>query len=187
MVVQAGGARRILPRDPARAADAAGVIAQTGREALSEMRRLLKVVAGADGAGAREPQPGLDGLDALAGRARAAGLDVEVRREGEPLRLPAGVDLAAYRVVQEALTNTLKHAGPTSARVFVRFTPGRLAVEVADDGRRNGAGPAAGAVDSGGHGLVGMRERVALYDGELEACPHDGGFLVRAELPLEDG
>jgi signal transduction histidine kinase len=126
------------------------------------------------------PQPSLRYLDALAAQVREAGLPVELSVKGEPIELPPGVDLSAYRIVQEALTNALKHAGPTSARVVVRYGKDDLELEIADTG--------AGAVasDGEGHGLVGMRERVSLYGGRLEAGPRDGGgFAVRARLPLD--
>jgi signal transduction histidine kinase len=125
-------------------------------------------------------------IDRLAERARAAGLPVDLVIEGEPRALPPGVDLAGYRVVQEALTNTLKHAGPARARVTVRYEPRCLRLEVVDDGL--GESSDAGGLGSSGHGLVGMNERVALYGGQLEAgrAP-EGGFAVRAALPLNGG
>jgi len=125
------------------------------------------------------PHPGLADLDELAAQARRAGLPVELVIEGPPVPLPAGVDLAAYRIVQEGLTNTRKHAGPARAGVAVRYGHEGLELEISDDGhaRPNGGG---------GHGLLGMRERVALYGGRLEAGPRpDGGFTVRAHLPHE--
>jgi signal transduction histidine kinase len=182
MVVQAGGARRILARDPDRAAQAAAQIEYTGRAALVEMRRLLGLLHAGDGdAGALAPQPSLAELDALVERSRAAGLPVEVRVLGERRPLPAGIDLAAYRIVQEALTNTLKHAGAVRTEVHLRWGEDELELEILDRGgsgtARNGSG--------GGHGLVGMAERVRLYGGELEAGPRPaGGFRVRARLPL---
>ena len=184
MVVQAGGARRILDRDPARAAEAAARIEQTGREALTEMRRLLGVLRPADQRGELEPQPGLDGLDALVERARAAGLPVEVHVVGERRELPGGVDLAAYRVVQEALTNCLRHAGAAPTAVTVRYGDEALELEIAD----GGPGAASTSGDGRGHGLVGMRERVRVHGGELEAGPRPGGgFTVRARLPVGVG
>jgi signal transduction histidine kinase len=184
MVVQAGGARRIIDRDPDRAAQAAAQIEYAGRAALVEMRRLLGLLHAGEGeASALAPQPSLAELDALVERSRAAGLPVEVRVLGERRPLPTGIDLAAYRIVQEALTNTLKHAGTTPTEVHLRWGEDELELEILDRGgvgtARNGAG--------GGHGLVGMAERVRLYGGELEAGPRPaGGFRVRARLPLQE-
>ena len=184
MVVQAGGARRILERDPARAAEAAARIEQTGREALTEMRRLLGVLRPADQPAERAPQPGLDRLDELVERARAAGLPVQVHVVGERRELPGGVDLAAYRVVQEALTNCLRHAGAAPAEVTLRYGDEALELEVAD----RGPGAASTTGDGRGHGLVGMRERVRVHGGELEAGARPGGgFTVRARLPVGAG
>jgi signal transduction histidine kinase len=183
MVVQAGGARRILERDPARAIAAGEQIERTGREALAEMRRLLGVLnpEGEEPA-ALAPQPTLDGLGALADRARAAGLPVSLHVEGAPRPLPTGVDLAAYRVVQEALTNALKHAGTTPTEVHVRWGATQLELEILD---RGPGGTADRATGESGHGLVGMRERVRLYGGELETGRRrGGGFRVHARIPL---
>jgi signal transduction histidine kinase len=176
MVVQAGGARRILERDPARAVEAAAHIEEVGRAALTEMRRLLGVMHHGE---ERGPQPTLRRLDALVERTRAAGLPVSLTVEGEPRSLPAGMDLAAYRVVQEALTNAIKHAGAAPTEVTVRWQPSHLELQIVDTGApvANGSG--------GGHGLVGMEERVRLYDGELRAGRRPGGgFEVVARLPL---
>jgi signal transduction histidine kinase len=176
MVVQAGGARRIIDQDPARAAEAAAQIEEVGRAALAEMRRLLGVLHIDE---ARAPQPTLRELDALVERSRAAGLPVELNVAGKPRSLPAGKDLAAYRVVQEALTNAIKHAGAAPTEVNVRWEPAHLELEIVDRG-----GDGAVAV-RGGHGLVGMEERVRLYDGELRTGPRNGGgFEVVARLPL---
>lgn len=185
MVVQAAGARRVLDRDPARAEQALEMIEQTGREALTEMRRMLGVLRSDDGGAAeRVPQPSLAGLDDLVEECRAAGLAVAVRRRGEERPLPAGVDLAAFRIVQEALTNVRRHAGPAAAGVTITYAEGQVEVEVADNGRGLGADPPpAGA--GAGHGLVGMRERAALYGGSVSAGPRPGGgFAVRARLPV---
>ncbi len=176
MVVQAGGARRILERDPDRAVEAAARVEEVGRAALTEMRRLLGVMHHADD---RAPQPTLRELDGLVERTRAAGLPVSLTVEGEPRSLPAGMDLAAYRVVQEALTNAIKHAGAAPTEVTVRWEPEHLELEIVDNGA-----PAANG-KAGGHGLVGMEERVRLYDGELRAGRRaGGGFEVVARLPL---
>jgi signal transduction histidine kinase len=181
MVVQAGGARRILEQDPARAVEAAGRIEDVGRAALAEMRRLLGVLGHEDDG--RAPQPTLRELDALVERSRAAGLPVDLTVTGDPRPLPAGMDLAAYRVVQEALTNAIKYSGAAPTEVAVRWEPETLELAIADRGAVF-RGPAG----EGGHGLVGMEERVRLYDGELRAGPRrGGGFEVVARLPLPDG
>jgi signal transduction histidine kinase len=178
MVVQAGGARRILDRDPARALEAAERIERTGREALAEMRHLLGVLHPGEEPRALAPQPTLAELDALLARARAAGLPVVLHEDGERRPLPAGLDLAAYRILQEALTNALKYSGGATTEVTVTWGSMELAVEVRDRGR-------ARVRDEGGHGLVGMRERVRVYGGELETGPaKGGGWRVRATLPL---
>jgi signal transduction histidine kinase len=190
MVVQAGAARRLVERDPHAAAEAAGQVEATGRDALREMRRAVGVlradgegdVAGASGPpAALEPQPALSDVPALVAGYRDAGLDVRLRTDGEHCPLPSGVELAAFRIIQEALTNTIKHAGPARAEVRIVYGPDALTVVVADDGRGAGFEPG-----PGGHGIAGMRERVTVYDGDLDAGPHPGGgFRVRARLPLE--
>ena len=173
----------MLERDPEAAAEAAELIGRTGREAMTELRYVFGPVRHEDGdeLGAA---PGLAQLEALASRAHRAGLPVDLQVEGKPLELRPGADMAAYRVVQEALTNTLKHARGARATVIVRYEPGDVVLEVLDDG----AGPAGSngaGLEGGGHGLVGMRERVALYGGKLEAGRRpDGGFAVRARLPV---
>jgi signal transduction histidine kinase len=178
MVVQAGGARRILDRDPARALEAAERIERAGREALAEMRHLLGVLHPADEPPALAPPPTLAELDALIARARAAGLPAVLREAGQRRPLPPGLDLAAYRIVQEALTNAIKHSGGAETEVTVRWGGSELVLEIRDHG-------GAAAFDEGGHGLIGMRERVRLYGGELETGrPCDGGWRVRATLPL---
>jgi signal transduction histidine kinase len=190
MVVQAGAARRLVERDPHAAAEAAGQVEATGRDALREMRRAVGVLR-ADGEGdvtgasgppaALEPQPALSDVPALVAGYRDAGLDVRLRTDGEHCPLPSGVELAAFRIIQEALTNTIKHAGPARAEVRIVYGPDALTVVVADDGRGAGFEPG-----PGGHGIAGMRERVTVYDGDLDAGPHPGGgFRVRARLPLE--
>ena len=130
---------------------------------------------------ALEPQPALNDVPALVAGYRDAGLDVRLRTDGDPRPLPSGVELAAFRIIQEALTNTIKHAGPARAEVRIAYGPDSLTVVVADDGR--GVGFEQG---QGGHGIAGMRERVTVYDGDLAAGPHPGGgFRVRARLPLD--
>ncbi len=186
MVVQAGGARRILRRDPGRTEEAGVRIEQAGREALAEMRQLLGFLRAEDGPPAHGRQPGLGELGAPVERARGAGLRVAVQVEGEPRALAPGLDLAAYRILQEGLTNALKHAGSAPTVVAVRWAPDTLELEMADRGDgtpRNGAVAHSG----GGHGLVGMGERVHLYGGVLETGRREGGgFAVRARLPLGD-
>jgi len=182
MVVQAGAARAVGARDPAAAAEALRQIEASGRTGLAEMRRLLEVLKAEEDGDGRAPQPGLAGLGELLDAMRASGLPVEAVVEGTPRALSPGVDLSAYRIVQEALTNSLRHAGGASARVVVRYEPDALELEIGDDG----PGPPEDPGASGGHGLIGMRERVQLFGGELEAGPRQGGgFLVRARLPSE--
>jgi len=167
-----------------RAAGTMHTVATTGREALSEMRRVLGLLR-EDGSG-RTPQPGLDDLDALIERVRAAGVRVTLTVDGVPGEWGAGAGVAVYRLVQEALTNTLKHAGPAaSARVRLRYRDGGADVEVTDDGGRRVAAP----VTAGGHGLTGMAERTAAYGGNVEAGPRAGapGWRVRARLRFDDG
>jgi signal transduction histidine kinase len=179
MVVLAGAGNDVFERDAQRAREALRSIESTGRAALVELRRLLGVVRRDD---SREyaPQPGLDRLADLVEQVRAAGLPIELEIAGSPRTLPAGIDLSAYRIVQEALTNTLKHAEASHAHVHVRYDNASVTVEVDDDGRGpNGSAP-------GGHGLVGMRERVALAGGELmTGVRPDGGFAVSARFPLD--
>ncbi len=182
MVVQAQAGSRLLDR-PDEARGVFRSIETTGREALVELRRLLGVLRTRDEQPVTTPQPGIDSLASLVEQVRAAGLRVDLRLEGEPSDLPPGVDLSAYRIVQEALTNTLKHAGRAEAEVIVRYQPAALEVEILD----NGVGVPA-CVNGSGHGLVGMRERVALYGGTLEAGARNGhGFAIRARLPLRAG
>ena len=182
MVVQAGGARSVIDRDPKGAAAAMRRIEDEGRAGLGEMRRLVGVL-GTDGEAAREPQPGLDRMEALLDTMRATGLPVEVIVEGERRDLPPAVDLTAYRVMQEALTNSLKHAGDAHARVLLRYDDEALELEVADDGR----GPPPERDQPPGNGLIGMRERVALFGGSLETGPRPGGgFVVRARIPMAE-
>ena len=180
MVAQAQGGRRVLDRDPERTRAALVTIEETGRTALDEMRRSLGALRRPDGAAPLTPQPGMERLGVLIEEARRSGLTVEHICEGRPEPLPAGVDLSAYRIVQEALTNTLKHAGPVHARVAVRYSGGTLELEISDDGTATAA-----ATAGDGHGLVGMRERVALYGGALRTDHRPGGgFVVHATLPL---
>jgi signal transduction histidine kinase len=154
-------------------------IERTGEQALDEMRRLLGMLRRTDETVVRAPQPSLMELGALIEQVEAAGLPVQVTIDGEPRDLPPGVDLSAYRIVQEGLTNALKHAGPTRARVSLNYLPDSLELEIADDGD---------SADSGartGYGLVGMRERVSVYGGELAAGRRpEGGYTLRVRLPI---
>jgi signal transduction histidine kinase len=193
VVVQAQAAQRMLDRDLERARGVVGSIERTGREALDEMRRLLGLLRSGEPAGDGEgdgpfgPQPGLARLAELLDQVRAAGLPVTLRVEGAERPLTAAVDLSAFRIVQEALTNALKHAGPAHAEVLLRYGAGDLELTVADDGRGGSARFDAAPVPSSGHGLVGMRERVELFGGELAAGPRPGGgYQVRARLPLQE-
>jgi signal transduction histidine kinase len=182
MVVQARGGRRMLTVDPDEAREAFDAIESTGRQALDELRRLLGMLRRLDEQPTLTPQPSLDRLGELIDQVQEAGLPVRVAVEGQAIELPPGVDLSAYRIVQEALTNTLKHAGPATAQVVVRYHPADLELEISDDGHR------AASADGAGQGLIGMRERVALYGGELHSGHRsEGGYLVRARLPLPSG
>ena len=182
MVVQAGAARRVLNRDPEQAKEALQSIEETGRQALDEMRRLLGVLRQDDEPrAARFPQPTVHELDLLLEHVREAGLEVSLTIEGQERPLPSGVDLSVFRIVQEALTNTLKHAGPAEAQVILRWGDHEVEAEISDTGR----GPATNDDGTAGHGLVGMRERVALYGGDLRIGHRPGGgFRVRATFPL---
>jgi signal transduction histidine kinase len=179
MTIQAAAAGDAFDSRPAQVREALRAIESTGRETLAELRRLLAGVR-PDESGSFAPAPGLEGLDALAERVRGAGLAVELTVERGPEPLPPSIDLSAYRIVQEALTNTLKHAHATTARVEVRQTGGTLEIDVVDDGK--GA-----ETVTPGHGIVGMRERAALFGGHLTAAPAPGGgFAVRARIPVAE-
>jgi signal transduction histidine kinase len=179
MVLQAGAAEQVLTSSPEQAREAAHAVQDVGRSVLEELGRLLGVLHTDEDDSPRAPQPSLSELDDLVERVRRAGLPVELRVDGEPAGLSPGVDASAYRVIQEALTNVLKHAGHVPTAVTVSYAPTSLALEVLSDG-------SAGTPGEDGHGLVGMRERVELYGGSLDAGPESGGFAVRARLPLED-
>ena len=180
MTVQASAVRRRLQPEQEREREALRTVEETGRQALSEMRRLLGIMREEGEGAARAPQPGVATLRTLVEQVRSAGLPVELTVEGEPVRLPPGVDLSAYRIVQEALTNALRHGGnPAHAWVAVRYGDDDVEIEVANDGRSESNGEATG------HGLVGMRERVAMCGGELRAGPREGGgFRISARLPV---
>jgi signal transduction histidine kinase len=182
IVLQAKGGRRLLDADPGETRLALDTIVDSGEQALAEMRRLLGMLRRSDDEIGMAPLPSLRHVELLVEQVSGAGLPVELEIEGEPAALPPGVDLSAYRIVQEALTNALKHAGPARARVVVRYGARELELEITDTGR----GAAASRGGSGGHGLVGMRERAALFGGHVDSAARpEGGFAVRATLPLE--
>ena len=179
IVLQARGGRRVLDAAPADAREAFDVIEHAGEQALVEMRRLLTMLRQTEEDLVLAPQPSLKRIGELAAQLTSTGLPVDVSIEGEPVEVPPGIDVSAYRIVQEALTNTLKHAGPAHARVVVRYRADELELEVADDG------PGTGTAGGSGQGLAGIRERVGIYGGELHAGRRpEGGYLVRARLPL---
>ena len=185
MVIQTQAARRVAAGDREAAWDALSSVQSCGRDALMEMRRMIGVLRHGDEELAGATAPALSQLGALVARARAAGLAVELRIDGEARDLSPGLDLVVFRVVQEALTNAIKHAGPARALVTVTFTTGALELEISDTGR--GPALAEGDTDATGHGLVGMRERLVLYDGELQTRrARGGGFKVRARIPLPE-
>jgi signal transduction histidine kinase len=187
IAVQSGTGRLVIDSQPDEARRALEAIETTSRAALHEMRQLLDVLRQEDEAGGGlAPVPGLADLDPLVAQVVESGVAVEVRIEGARTGVPAGVDVSAYRIVQEALTNVIKHAGPAKATVVVRYGDGEVAVEVTDDGR--GAAPAATRSGAGGAGLgtIGMRERAAVHGGDLEAGPRaGGGYRVAARLPYQ--
>lgn len=185
MVIQTAAAREVASADLSSARAALVAVQVAGREALLEMRRMIGVLRRGDVELAGSAAPGLDQLDLLAQRARMSGLPVKLAINGRRRALPEPIDLVAFRIVQEALTNSIKHAGPARATVTVTFSKDRLELEVCDDGR--GASPKPSAEAGGGHGLVGMRERLALFDGELSTGGQvGGGFRIYARLPLEE-
>jgi signal transduction histidine kinase len=181
MVVQAGAARTMLTRQPSQAAESLLAVEASGRQALSELRNMLGLLTEIDPEPELAPQPGLEQIDALVARVSQAGLPVDVRVDGSrPRDLSPGLDLTAYRIIQEALTNTLKHANGARAQVHIEYGEHELLVEVLDSGGTlltNGGGS--------GRGILGMQERVALYGGQLDAAQQpEGGFAVRASLPV---
>jgi signal transduction histidine kinase len=181
IVVQAQAGPHLVG-DQQRVLEVFRAIESSGRDALVELRRLLGILRSEDEQLAIGPQPGLGSLQSLVEQVRASGLPVELRIEGEPVHLPAGIDLSAYRIVQEALTNVVKHAGDAAAAVVIRYEAHALELDVVDDGRGR-----AMSLNGSGHGLIGMRERVALYGGTLKTGTRDsGGYAVRARLPFGD-
>jgi signal transduction histidine kinase len=179
MVLQVGAVRHKLPDSLAEDRDALTGVERAGRTALAEMRRLLGAMRRDGDEAELVPQPGLDGLDSLREEIGRAGLPVELHVDGEPFPLPPGIDLSVYRIVQEGLTNALKHARATKADVTVRYRPGEVQLEVRD----NGVGSS--TTDGLGHGLVGIRERVKIYGGEMTAgATNTGGFVLSTRLPL---
>lgn len=187
MVVQAEGAKRMIDSDPDRAKHAIDQIEATGRSALTEMRTLLGVLRKDDEAARLAPQPGVVSLGTLVRRASEVGMDVDLKVSGEARELPPGVDVSVYRIIQEALTNVMKHAGPAHADVAVRYLEDALELEVVDSGPVNGFSPPTVDPDNPQHGLLGMQERVKIYGGEVVTGPcEDGrdGYRVWARIPL---
>jgi signal transduction histidine kinase len=187
IAVQAGAARAIAEQRPDRAREALAQIEEVSRETMVELRRAIGSLRAPAEEAALAPAPGLADLDDLARSVRDAGVEIEMVSEGDLAEVPAAIDLSAYRIVQEALTNTIKHAAPTAARVLVRSDADALEVVVADEGPRPGSrrgDDGDRAMPSGGHGLVGMRERVAMLGGTFQAGPDGPGFTVRARFPL---
>lgn len=182
MIIQAGAARLVMDEQPAEARASLASIEATGREALAEMRRLLGVLRSDGGPAPLAPQQGLANLGQLIANARSAGVTVELSIEGDPRPLAPGIDLTVYRIVQEAVTNTIKHAGPTRATIRLAYEPSAVVVDVRDAGARSTA-----ETVGTGHGLLGMEERVRIYGGALDAGPSpDGGFAIHALIPTGD-
>jgi signal transduction histidine kinase len=179
MVLQVGAVRHKLPEALAEDREALRGVERAGRTALAEMRRLLAAMRPDGDEAELGPQPGLDGLESLLGEIERAGLPVELHVDGHPVALPRGIDLSAYRIVQEGLTNALKHARASDADVIVRYRPDELEIEVRDNGRGSAT------TDGLGHGLVGVRERVKIYGGEMTAgSATGGGFVLSTRLPI---
>jgi signal transduction histidine kinase len=178
--VQSQAVRLRLPPEQSRDIEDLKAVETTARQAMDELRRLFGVLRSPEDRPPLSPQPGLDQLPRLVERTRSAGLPVDVDVQGEPLNLPPGLDLTAYRIIQESLTNAIKHAGPANAQVQLRYSASRLEIRIQDDGR----GRRDGAIE--GHGLVGMEERVTMYGGTLAAGDMSGGgFAVTAAIPLD--
>ena len=185
MGVQAGAARHVLKQQPEKAQEALSSIETSSRQAVGELQRLLGFLRQESQPDKLSPQPSLRQLDALVSEMQEAELAIEVKIEGKKQPLPPGVDLSAYRIVQEALTNVLKHAGPATAKVTIRYTNNAIELQILDNGR--GFPPIEGQ-DVNGNGIIGMRERVSLHNGKFEAGNNpEGGFFVKAKLPLQGG
>jgi signal transduction histidine kinase len=183
IAVQAGAARAVAEQRPDRAREALAAIEDVSKDTLVELRRALGALRAPGDEAALRPAPGLADLPELVEQVGRAGVTVTLSEEGDRRDVPSGVDLSAYRVVQEALTNAVKHAGPTTARVLVRYEDAWLEVVVADDGASSSR-PAGEVSTNGGQGLIGMRERVSMLGGEFAAGPAGNGFRVRARFPL---
>jgi signal transduction histidine kinase len=186
ITVRAGVARVVMSAHPEEVSEALGIIETTARRALQEMRLLVGVLRNVEGGdGELGPAPGLASIGDLIDQAGDAGVAVTVEIVGERRALPGGADLSAYRIIQEALTNVVRHAGPTRARLCIEYRAEEIVIDVTDEGGRRWDPPQANPA-SGGHGLIGMRERVALYGGALSAGPQGRGFEVRACLPIRE-
>jgi signal transduction histidine kinase len=182
MGIQAGAARRTLKQQPEKASESLSLIEESSRQAVGELQRLLGFLRQQNQRDELSPQPGLGQLEALIEHMREAGLPVQIKIEGEQKPLPPGVDLSAYRIIQEALTNTLKHAGPASALVTIRYSGHAIELEVVDNGHST---VQTGSNENRCRGLIGMRERVSLHGGEFSAGKITGnGFFVKAKLPF---
>jgi signal transduction histidine kinase len=182
MVLQVGAVRHKLPDSLPEDRDALMGVERAGRTALAEMRRLLAAMRREGDEADLMPQPGLDGLDSLLDAVGRAGLPVQLHVDGSPVPLPRGIDLSVYRIVQEGLTNALKHAHATDADVTVRYRPNALEIEVRDNGRGTAT------TDGLGHGLIGVRERVKIYGGKMSVgTATNGGFVLNTRLPLDQG
>jgi signal transduction histidine kinase len=185
MVLQTGAAREIMSKDERRSRALLESVEASGRSALEELRHMLGLLSDQDADAPLSPQPGVTEIPSLIEHVQHAGVDVELCVEGQPRAVSGGVAVAAYRIVQEALTNVLKHAGGAPTRVVIRWADAALELEILDCGPGNGVGERDAVV---GRGLAGMRERAAMYGGALSAHPgSDGGYEVHARIPLEPG
>jgi signal transduction histidine kinase len=191
IAIRSGVARMALGTRPQQVSEALEIIESTSHQALQELRSIVGVLRGADTdttPAQREPAPGLAGLEQLIAQIGEAGVPVHLRVEGQRRRLPPGVDLSVYRIIQEALTNVVRHAAPATAELILRYQPAQITIEVTDDGRSSPDASTGGQATNGsGHGLIGMRERVALYGGNLQAEPTSTGFHVLARIPTGQG